>query len=95
MLQKTVVVTLCLAVANSCLDPLLYVFLGQGFNSCFRQLSGKIKQSSQSSSSGSKNGAEVFTTAIDLNFEMTSLSAEEKDDLRNAPDVPLSNAEVQ
>ncbi|XP_054648367.1 cysteinyl leukotriene receptor 1 [Dunckerocampus dactyliophorus] len=30
-LQKSVVVTLCLAAANSCFDPLLYFFSGEGF----------------------------------------------------------------
>ncbi|XP_008292910.1 cysteinyl leukotriene receptor 1-like [Stegastes partitus] len=29
--QKSVVVTLCLAAANSCFDPLLYFFSGEGF----------------------------------------------------------------
>ncbi len=32
-LQKSVVVTLCLAAANSCFDPLLYFFSGEGFRS--------------------------------------------------------------
>lgn len=30
-LQKTVVVTLCFAVFNSCLDPLIFLFVGHGF----------------------------------------------------------------
>ncbi|XP_035524665.1 cysteinyl leukotriene receptor 1 [Morone saxatilis] len=30
-MQKSVVVTLCLAAANSCFDPLLYFFSGEGF----------------------------------------------------------------
>ncbi|XP_044146685.1 cysteinyl leukotriene receptor 2-like [Bufo gargarizans] len=33
VLQKTVVTTLCLAVLNTCLDPLLYVFVGHGYKS--------------------------------------------------------------
>ncbi|XP_047440428.1 cysteinyl leukotriene receptor 1 [Mugil cephalus] len=39
-MQKSVVVTLCLAAANSCFDPLLYFFSGEGFRSrinSFRQ----------------------------------------------------------
>uniref|UniRef100_A0A3Q1FSE7 Cysteinyl leukotriene receptor 1 n=1 Tax=Acanthochromis polyacanthus TaxID=80966 RepID=A0A3Q1FSE7_9TELE len=30
-MQKSVVVTLCLAAANSCFDPMLYFFSGEGF----------------------------------------------------------------
>lgn len=33
-MHKSVVVTLALAAANSCLDPLLYFFSGEGFRSC-------------------------------------------------------------
>ncbi|XP_075058089.1 cysteinyl leukotriene receptor 2-like isoform X2 [Mixophyes fleayi] len=33
ILQKTVVATLCLAVLNTCLDPLLYAFIGHGYKS--------------------------------------------------------------
>ncbi|XP_038556243.1 cysteinyl leukotriene receptor 1-like [Micropterus salmoides] len=32
-IQKSVVVTLCLAASNSCFDPLLYFFSGEGFRS--------------------------------------------------------------
>ncbi|XP_051873645.1 cysteinyl leukotriene receptor 1-like [Pristis pectinata] len=35
-LRKSVVATLCLAVANSCFDPLLYIFVGQGFRTFIR-----------------------------------------------------------
>lgn len=33
-MHKSVVVTLCLAAANSCLDPLLYFFSGEAFRRC-------------------------------------------------------------
>lgn len=33
MMQKSVVVTLCLAASNTCFDPLLYFFSGEGFRS--------------------------------------------------------------
>lgn len=38
-MQKSVVVTLCLAAANSCFDPVLYFFSGEGFRSCLNSLS--------------------------------------------------------
>lgn len=41
-LQKSVVITLCLAAANSCFDPLLYFFSGENFRnrlSTFRRVS--------------------------------------------------------
>lgn len=45
-MQKMVVVTLCLAASNSCFDPLLYYFSGEGFR---RRLTG-LRASSRSSS---------------------------------------------
>ncbi|CAJ1058296.1 cysteinyl leukotriene receptor 1 isoform X2 [Xyrichtys novacula] len=37
-MQKSVVVTLCLAAANSCFDPLLYFFSGEGFRKRFSSM---------------------------------------------------------
>lgn len=44
-MQKSVVITLCLAAANSCFDPMLYFFSGENFRhrlSTFRRVSGNI-----------------------------------------------------
>ncbi|XP_024262283.1 cysteinyl leukotriene receptor 1 [Oncorhynchus tshawytscha] len=46
-MQKSVVVTLCLAASNSCFDPLLYFFSGEGFRrrlSTFRSTSRTQRQ---------------------------------------------------
>lgn len=44
-MQKLVVVTLCLAAANSCFDPLLYFFSGEGFRSRLSSLRQSMKAS--------------------------------------------------
>ncbi|XP_018530926.1 cysteinyl leukotriene receptor 1 [Lates calcarifer] len=44
-MQKSVVVTLCLAAANSCFDPLLYFFSGEGFRSRLSSLRQSMKNS--------------------------------------------------
>ncbi|XP_030595749.1 cysteinyl leukotriene receptor 1 isoform X2 [Archocentrus centrarchus] len=44
-MQKSVVVTLCLAAANSCFDPLLYFFSGEGFRSRLSSLRHSVKSS--------------------------------------------------
>lgn len=44
-MQKSVVITLCLAAANCCFDPMLYFFSGENFRhrlSTFRRVSGNI-----------------------------------------------------
>ncbi|XP_026135412.1 cysteinyl leukotriene receptor 1-like [Carassius auratus] len=44
-MQKSVVITLCLAAANSCFDPMLYFFSGENFRhrlSTFRRVSGNF-----------------------------------------------------
>lgn len=45
-MQKSVVVTLCLAASNSCFDPLLYFFSGEGFRSRLSSLRQSMKNSS-------------------------------------------------
>ncbi|XP_063045625.1 cysteinyl leukotriene receptor 1 [Engraulis encrasicolus] len=48
IMQKSVVVTLCLAASNSCFDPLLYFFSGENFRnrlSTFRRPSGGVLNS--------------------------------------------------
>lgn len=44
-MQKSVVVTLCLAAANSCFDPLLYFFSGEGFRSRLSSLHHSLRAS--------------------------------------------------
>ncbi|XP_040284041.1 cysteinyl leukotriene receptor 2-like [Bufo bufo] len=55
VLQKTVVTTLCLAVLNTSLDPLLYVFVGHGYKSwllllCMPKRTTNVRPSSTDSS---------------------------------------------
>ncbi|XP_070769819.1 cysteinyl leukotriene receptor 1 [Enoplosus armatus] len=45
-MQKSVVVTLCLAASNSCFDPLLYFFSGEGFRSRLSSLRQTMKGNS-------------------------------------------------
>nr|XP_046262944.1 cysteinyl leukotriene receptor 1 [Scatophagus argus]XP_046262945.1 cysteinyl leukotriene receptor 1 [Scatophagus argus] len=45
-MQKSVVVTLCLAAANSCFDPLLYFFSGEGFRNRLSSLRQSVRGSS-------------------------------------------------
>ncbi|XP_060904879.1 cysteinyl leukotriene receptor 1 [Labrus mixtus] len=44
-MQKSVVVTLCLAAANSCFDPLLYFFSGEGFRRRLSSMRKSVKRS--------------------------------------------------
>ncbi|XP_066578369.1 cysteinyl leukotriene receptor 1 [Amia ocellicauda] len=45
-MQRALVVTLCLAAANSCLDPLLYYFAGESFRAAVRSASRRRRSSS-------------------------------------------------
>ncbi|KAF7227759.1 cysteinyl leukotriene receptor 1 [Nothobranchius furzeri] len=46
-MHKSVVVTLCLAASNSCFDPLLYFFSGEGFRSRLSSIRQTMRFSSQ------------------------------------------------
>ncbi|XP_056295321.1 cysteinyl leukotriene receptor 1-like [Pseudoliparis swirei] len=50
-MQKSVVVTMCLAASNSCFDPLLYFFSGEGFRTRWSSLR---KRKMKNASSGSR-----------------------------------------
>ncbi|XP_069474495.1 cysteinyl leukotriene receptor 2-like [Ambystoma mexicanum] len=96
VLQKTVVATLCLAVTNSCLDPLLYVFLGQGFKSWGRLLCNKTKPPSSTNSSATKNGDLRTKTIEDFDVEMATLPPEQiTDDMHDDPGGILTYPESQ
>lgn len=63
VLQTTVVASLCFAVLNTCLDPLLYVFIGHGYKSwllmlCRRKNPQNVKQFSTGSSGISQEDAD-------------------------------------
>ncbi|XP_018426677.1 PREDICTED: cysteinyl leukotriene receptor 1-like [Nanorana parkeri] len=63
VLQKAVVATLSLAVLNTCLDPLLYVFIGQGYKQwllmlCRTKTSQNVKPFSTDSSDVSQENAD-------------------------------------
>lgn len=45
LMQKSVVVTLCLAASNSCFDPMLYFFSGEGFRSRLSSLRQTVRSS--------------------------------------------------
>ncbi|XP_043926465.1 cysteinyl leukotriene receptor 1-like isoform X1 [Protopterus annectens] len=72
-LEKSVVATLCLAVANCCFDPLLYVFLGQGFRRLWKPLLCRTAEISQASSSSGNNNQTVVNTTVAADTEMTPL----------------------
>lgn len=68
ILQKTVVTTLCLAVLNTCLDPLLYVFIGHGYKSWLRSLYMPKKAVNAKSSSTDTSGInEVMVEEVPMN----------------------------
>lgn len=54
-MQKSVVVTLCLAASNSCFDPLLYFFSGEGFRSRMSSLRYTTRSKSFKSSGPEEN----------------------------------------
>ncbi|XP_029627976.1 cysteinyl leukotriene receptor 1 isoform X2 [Salmo trutta] len=53
-MQKSVVVTLCLAASNSCFDPLLYFFSGEGFRRRLSSFRSTIRTQRQSQRQGAQ-----------------------------------------
>ncbi|XP_053566020.1 cysteinyl leukotriene receptor 2 [Bombina bombina] len=71
ILQRTVVATLCLAVLNSCLDPLFYIFVGHGFKSWFQIMCGsKNMLQKEPSMSNSDEVDKVTMDEIQMNDEI-------------------------
>ncbi|KPP57579.1 cysteinyl leukotriene receptor 1-like [Scleropages formosus] len=79
-MQKSVVVTLCLAAANSCFDPMLYFFSGENFRrrfSTFRKTSvGSISQRRQRMGCGADGFEEEEDKLQDCNGPTRSQAQE-------------------
>ncbi|XP_007890412.1 cysteinyl leukotriene receptor 1 [Callorhinchus milii] len=73
-MQKSVVVTLCLATANTCFDPLLYFFSGENFR---RRLASSFRRKSSVSSNQMSNKRSIGR-----------LMEQEKNDDATTPDQP-------
>lgn len=54
LVRKAAVVTLCLCVAHSCLDPILFFFVGENFRTFFAKLLGRKKTNTSNGKRGQK-----------------------------------------
>ncbi|ELK31015.1 Cysteinyl leukotriene receptor 2 [Myotis davidii] len=63
-LQKAVIITLALAAANSCLNPVLYYFAGENFKDRLRGWLGSMAKAHQEKADCKQLGATYFFTCI-------------------------------